>query len=198
MSLILIAVAAGVSVAAGLFAARRRGKGEPTKTDATAGATAKPAAPAEPSPFDGLALALGDVISSDREERWLAGALVAREAGRVVLVLFVAPEGVSHGAVAVFPAPRRDILWLAPAELVCPPEPPTTIEIGATTLSRRSRIPVAIERVGQGTPSIGETALWATYEGGADIAVVLCSQGKVFAWLGRHLGETDYERLGSG
>lgn len=199
MSLILIAVAASISVAAGVFAARRRKREDREDAEASDEArrgAGKPAA--APSPFEGLALALGDVVSSDREERWLAGALIAREAGRVVSVLFVAPEGATHGAVAVFPEPRRDIYWLAPVEVVCPDEPPTTLEIGAAMLSRRARIPVAIERVGQGTPPVGETALWAIYEGGADVALVLCSGRKVHAWMGRRREEGDYERLGGG
>jgi hypothetical protein len=199
MSLILIAVAAGVSVAAGLLAAhRRKGREDAEASDEDPRGAGKPAAVVAPSPFDGLALALGDVVSSDREERWLAGALIAREAGRVVSVLFIAPEGATHGAVAVFPEPRRDIFWLAPVDVVCPDEPPTTLEIGTTMLSRRARIPVAVERVGQGTPPVGETALWAIYEGGADVALLLCSGRKVHAWVGRRRDEGDYERLGGG
>jgi hypothetical protein len=170
------------------------GKPAPKSKPGKAAATAK-----EKSPFEGLPLKLGDVVSSTTEERWLAGALVAREEGRVLSVLFIAPEGAKLAAVAAFAPPRKEIFWMDPAELVSPEEPPATIELNGVALRRKGRLPVAIERLGQGAPSVGEEAIWGAYEGGAgEVAIVITGQGKVFAWMGQRLAEEQYDRLGEG
>lgn len=149
--------------------------------------------------FAGLPLKLNDVVSDHHEERWLAGALVAREQGRVISALFLAPEGAKLSAVAVFAAPRKDIYWMDPAELDVTDEPPATIELAGIAFRRKARLPVTIERVGQGAPSIGEEAIWGVYDGGpAEVAVVLISEGRVYAWQGRKLDEDRYDRLGEG
>ena len=149
--------------------------------------------------FAGLPLSLGDVVSDGHEERWLAGALVAREQGRVLSALFLAPEGAKLSAVAVFAAPRKDIYWMDPAELDVTDEPPATIELAGIAFRRKARLPVTIERLGQGAPSIGEEAIWGVYDGGpAEVAVVLVSEGRVHAWQGRKLDEDRYDRLGEG
>lgn len=149
--------------------------------------------------FAGLPLSLGDVVSDHHEERWLAGALVAREQGRVLSVLFLAPEGAKLSAVAAFAAPRKDIYWMDPASLDVTEEPPATIELGGVAFRRKARLPVTIERMGQGAPSIGEEAIWGVYDGGpAEVAVVLVSEGRVLAWQGRKLDEDRYDRLGEG
>lgn len=149
--------------------------------------------------FAGLPLALGDVVSDGHEERWLAGALVAREQGRVLSALFLAPEGAKLSAVAVFAAPRKDIYWMDPAELDVTEEPPATIELAGIAFRRKARLPVTIERLGQGAPSLGEEAIWGVYDGGpAEVAVVLVSEGRVHAWQGRKLDEDRYDRLGEG
>ncbi len=149
--------------------------------------------------FAGLPLSLGDVVSDGHEERWLAGALVAREQGRVLSALFLAPEGAKLSAVAVFAAPRKDIYWMDPAELDVTEEPPATIELAGIAFRRKARLPVTIERLGQGAPSLGEEAIWGVYDGGpAEVAVVLVSEGRVHAWQGRKLDEDRYDRLGEG
>lgn len=149
--------------------------------------------------FAGLPLSLGDVVSDGHEERWLAGALVAREQGRVLSALFLAPEGAKLSAVAAFAAPRKDIYWMDPAELDVTEEPPATIELAGVAFRRKARLPVTIERLGQGAPSIGEEAIWGVYDGGpAEVAVVLVSEGRVHAWHGRKLDEDRYDRLGEG
>jgi hypothetical protein len=149
--------------------------------------------------FAGLPLSLGDVVSDHHEERWLAGALVAREGGRVISALFLAPEGAKLSAVAVFAAPRKEIYWMDPAELDVTDEPPATIELAGIAFRRKARLPVTIERLGQGAPSIGEEAIWGVYDGGpAEVAVVLVSDGRVYAWQGRKLDEDRYDRLGEG
>jgi len=209
----VVAVTALLAAAAGYLAARSRTPSAPEKNDAKdpkkkkiqnpsagggsgiAGAKAAPA----PSPFEGMPLSLGDVVLAEAEERWLAGALVARENGRVVAALFFSPEGASTRSVAAFGPPRRDIYWMSPVEVVAPAEPPATLEIGEAMLTRRGRIPVSLERVGQGAPHVDDTLLWATYEGGGrDVAVLLAGGGKVLAWRGSRLDESDYDRLGAG
>jgi Ni/Co efflux regulator RcnB len=168
-------------------------------------ASRKPAAKVETAEekakktFAGLPLSLGDVVSDGHEERWLAGALVAREQGRVLSALFLAPEGAKLSAVAVFAAPRKDIYWMDPAELDVTDEPPATIELGGVAFRRKARLPVTLERLGQGAPSIGEEAIWGVYDGGpSEVAVVLVSEGRVHAWQGRRLDEDRYDRLGEG
>jgi hypothetical protein len=149
--------------------------------------------------FAGLPLSLGDVVSDHHDERWLAGALVAREQGRVIAALFLAPEGAKLSAVAVFAAPRKDIYWMDPAPLDVTDEPSATIELAGIAFRRKARLPVTIERLGQGAPSVGEEAIWGVYDGGpGEVAVVLVSDGRVYAWQGRKLDEDRYDRLGEG
>lgn len=178
---------------------RREGEGPPLPEKKPA-KKARPGAAPEPAPFATLPLALGDVVSlsSGVEERWLAGALVARENGRVIGALFLAPEGATLKAVAAFAPPRREVYWMAPAELTSPDEPPATIELGGIALQRKGRLPVSLERLGQGAPQVGPEGIWAVYDRGRDVAVVIASEGKAHAWVGTRLEEEEYDRLGGG
>jgi hypothetical protein len=222
---LLLAVTAAVAASMGYLAARKHGdeedappdSGDPSaakqkkdrdkdqKDDREGAPPNRPApkparkpAGAAPSPFASLPLALGDVVSSGAEERWLAGAVVAREGGRVVGALFLAPEGAVHKAVAVFAPPRKDIWWMSPASLASPNEPPATIEIDGVALARKGRLPVTLERLGQGAPHVGEEGLWAVYDRGRDVALVVASGGQAHAWSGIRLEEEEYDRLGGG
>lgn len=180
-----------------------RGKVESkSKPEPKAAPPRKPAA-GKPKPaediFADLPLALGDVVSALEEERWLSGALVAREEGKVLSVLFFAPEGAKVAAVAAFAPPRKDIFWMDPSELASLDEPPATIELDGVTFRRKGRLPVSMERLGQNAPSVGPEAIWGAYEGGkGEVAVVLTSEGKTHAWMGRRLDEEQYDRLGAG
>jgi hypothetical protein len=219
---LILTVTAAVAASMGYLAARRQGDAAP-ESDRNPGAKGKGgpgddeedgdreggagrAGKRKPRPpvratsaFEDLPLALGDVVTAEREERWLAGALVAREQGRVVGVLFVAPEGAVQKAVAVFSPPRRDVYWMDPRDLEVPGEPPSTVEIGGIALRRRGRLPVTLERVGQGTPDLGEEGLWAVYEGGGrDVAVMIAGRGRTCVWSGARLDEHEYDRLGAG
>lgn len=212
---LLLAVTAAVAASMGYLAARKHGdeddgppdsgeEGGARKKDREKEPPAKPAPKpikkpaATVSPFATLPLALGDVVSAGAEERWLAGAVVAREGGRVIGAVFLAPEGAVHKAVAVFSPPRKDIWWMSPATVDSPSEPPATIEIGGVALPRKGRLPVTLERLGQGAPDVGEEGLWAVYDQGRDVALVVASQGKAHAWSGRRLDEDEYDRLGGG
>lgn len=207
MSLTLLALTAAVAAGAGYVVARKYKQdalvpddgadGTDAKGDAGKGVAAKKDADA-PSTA-GLPLELGDVVQAEGEERWLAGALMAREAGRLVSAVFFAPEGGTQHAVAAFAAPRRDIQWLVPAEADCPAEPPATLEVSGTSFTRKSRLPVRLERVGQGVPVVEDVGVLGTYEGGGrEVALVVTSGGKTLAWRGRRLDEDEYERLGKG
>lgn len=210
---LIMAVTAAVAATMGYMAARRKGddgeeqeeerKEAPPKDGppkSVKKAEPKPRAAADPkAAFAGMPFTLGDVVSAEHEERWLAGALVAREDGRVLAALFLAPEGKKLSAVAAFAPPRREIFWMEPTELTSPEEPPATIELGGLAMRRKGRLPVSIERLGQGAPAIAEEAIWAAYEGGGrDVAVVIVSEGRAHAWVGKRLDAEEYDRLGEG
>src|ERR1043166_5470216 len=96
---LIMAVTAAVAATMGYMAARRKGEHSeaPPKDGPPKGAKKaepKPHPAADPKAiFAGMPLTLGDVVAAEHEERWLAGALVAREDGVVLAALFVAPEG---------------------------------------------------------------------------------------------------------
>lgn len=210
----MMAVTAAIAATMGYMAARRRGddeRGDDERGDdegelraperRKAGARGAVPAGSEDlkAPFLGMPVALGDVVSSHVEERWLVGALVLREQGSVVAALLLAPEGGALTAVATFAPPRREIFWMEPVEVASPDEPPATIELGGVTMRRAGRLPVEVERLGQGAPGSFTQALFATYEGHRrEVAVVIASQGHVHAWAGRRLDEGEYDRLGEG
>lgn len=197
MTLTILAIAAAVAASTGYFLGRRpSSKGElPKDTKSTSGKNAKPALPA-PNPLAGFPLEMGDVVSSGGEERWLSGAIVAREQ-TVVMILFFAPEGREHWVVACYPLPDRDIFWLRPVEVVSPAEPPATLEIDGLTMQRRSRLPVRIERRGQGAPDVGSSGILASFHAGpGEVAIVLTSEGRCWAWSGRRIEFGAYDRMG--
>ena len=216
---LLIAVTAATAAAAGYLVARKAGrapsegdgddpgdeapdsKGEGEKPEKGTGTGRKRAGDAkkkpEPAPFATLPLALGDVVSNGTDERWLAGAVVAREGDRVIAALFVAPEGKENKAVAAFPPPRKDVWWMSPTEIQTPDEPPATIEVGGVAMSRKARLPVKLGKHGQGAPPVGEEGIWAVYDRGRDVAVVISSGGVAAAWVGVRLEEDEYDRLGA-
>jgi len=196
MTLTILAITAAVAASMGYLASRRAAKKElPKEADPETNKKPKAALPAS-NPLAGFPLELGDVISSGGEERWLSGAIVAREQA-VVMILFVAPEGREHWVVACHPLPERDILWLRPVEVVSPAEPPATLEIGEFTMQRKSRLPVRFERLGQGAPDIGSTGILATFTAGArEMALVLTSGERCWAWSGRSIDSSEYDRMG--
>jgi hypothetical protein len=197
--LLALAAAAALVASAGggfLVASRRRTKREQKEQDK---GDSKPEKAPPKDAFASLPFAVGDVVVVDHEERWLAGAVLAKEGGEVVAALFFAPEGAATKAVAVFAPPRKHIYWLAPARVDSPSEPPASIELEGVPMTRRGRLPVSLSQHGQGTPSISDAGIFAEYEGGADeVAVVLTSAGRAFAWSGRRVNESAYDRLGHG
>ncbi len=209
---LLLAVTAAVAASMGYMAARKHGQEdepphgsdggdrESGEADEKPGRRPPPVVKKAPqgSPFATLPFALGDVVSSAHEERWLAGAIVAREDGRVIGALFLAPEGKENHGIAVFAPPRKDVWWMSPADIASPSEPPATLEIRGVAMSRKGRLPVTLERLGQGVPPLGDEGVWAVYDRGRDVAVVITSQGQTHAWSGVRLEEGEYDRLGGG
>lgn len=213
MSFLLAAIAVGALCASAgggfLFAARRRpgdpgphgdGEGVPKKGDRRDDRGSSPRrSHLLKRAFEALPFALGDVVVADREERWLAGGLLAKEGDKVVAAIFFAPEGAKITTVAAFARPRRDVWWLAPASVDSPSEPPASIEIDGAPMTRRARLPVSLSSHGQGVPTLADSGILAEYDGSADdVAILLTSGGRAFAWRGRKLDEGTYDRLGSG
>ncbi len=205
MSFVLFAAIAALTAgAAGALFSRRRG------------ARSSPALPAasevEPTvdPLAGVALAIGDVVSVSADapgtaavgarsrERWLTGALVAREGTTLIAVVFFAPEGATIESVVAFAAPRRDIAWVSAAAAEIGAEPPSTLEIDGKILERKSRVPVTIERLGRNVPRLGEAASLAEYASGRDVAWVVRGDAGALSLVGVRLDEGEYERMGRG
>jgi hypothetical protein len=153
-----------------------------------------------PDPLAGFPCSLGDVVvrRGERDEAWLAGALVLREDQRVA-VLFVAPEAREDRALFV-----RDgaVTWLAPfADMPAMPsgEPPHAIEHEGTTFERTRRLPVHVERLGTGAPAVGDRAVVGEYSGlGVELVVVIAGTEAAVAWHGVALSEGDYDVLPGG
>jgi hypothetical protein len=197
VSLLLVATLSAIAVVSTGYLARARVRRD--RRSVPARRQPDRSARKDDLPLDDLPVALGDVVSFDGTERWLSGALIASERGRVIAALWVAPEGAAQHAVAAFPAPDRSLFWLQPAAVSSPEEPPATIDLNGVAMRRRRRLPVTLVRIGQGAPDVGDTGMLATYDGtGRDVAVLIAGRGRVLAWAGRKLDPDEYERLGTG
>jgi hypothetical protein len=153
-------------------------------------------------PFAAFPCTLGDVIvrRAERDEAWLAGALLFAE-DRPVAALFVAPEAGGDRAIFVREG-TRDLVWLAPlpAAVSAPAgEPPHTIEHRGARYERRRRLPVRVEVHGTGVPAVGSRAVIAEYAGpGADAIVLVVGTDATRAWQGGTLAEEHYDILPGG
>jgi hypothetical protein len=187
-------VAAG-GVVIGRWLARRLRARVPGEAAAAVAASSTPKLAAFPCQ-------LGDVVvrTAERDEAWLAGALVFEEQ-RPVAALFVAPEAGADRAVLVR-ASDDGVTWLsplAPGELPLTPDPPYTIEHGGVRFQRARRLPVGVTRLGSGAPSVGERAVIAEYAGpAAEQIVVVVGTEQTLAWVGVALGKGDYDVLPGG
>lgn len=156
----------------------------------------------------GFPCKLGDVLvrAAEGDEAWLAGALVFEEE-RPVAALFIAPEAGGDRAIFVRPArgsdaARADVTWLAPVDLRDLPglgptgEPPHALEHGGVRYERSRRLPVKVERIGTGAPSVGSQAVVAEYSGaGAERILAVAGSPGTLAWAGLALRESEYEVL---
>ena len=167
----------------------------------TKGKVDGPGAAAEPAPpgLEAFPCRLGDVVVrlAERDEAWLAGALVFEEQ-QPVAALFVAPEAGADRAVLVHHA-EEGLLWLSPlgpAPLVLPGDPPMTLEHAGARFERWRRLPVRVRRLGAHAPAVGDTAVVAEYRGpGAERAVVVAGDQRTCVWVGIALRNTDFDVL---
>jgi len=170
----------------------RAGEGEPASSK-------KPSAA---ETLDGFPCRLGDVVVrvAERDEAWLAGALVFAEE-RPVAALFVAPEAGADRAVLARES-VEGLTWLSPVpigELALPADPPHTLEYRGARFERIRRLPVSVARLGTGAPSVGDRAVVAEYQGqGAERMVVVAGSERTLAWVGVALGQGEYDVLPGG
>jgi len=199
-----------VVLAGGLVIGRRIAKGLRRRPpdDATEAATEQNDAPSKPDALAGLPCSLGDVVvrTAERDEAWLAAALVFEE-DHAVAVLFVAPEaGADRAILARAGAPG--LVWLAPlgpGEVAPTGDPPFVIEHGGVRYDRDLRLPVRVARLGAGAPTVGERAVLAVYAtaptGGAPPAarlVVVAGTQQTLAWVGVALDPGEFDVLPGG
>ena len=132
----------------------------------------------------------------DGAEAWLAGALVLREDAPAA-VLFIAPDASGERAIYVRPRPIAEIAWLTPVPrdaLTVGAEPPSALEIEGVRFERNRRLPLRTQRVGTGTPDVGETAILGEYRAASgEVAIVIVTDGIARGWRGRRLGEGEFE-----
>jgi hypothetical protein len=198
LSLVVDALIVVGGLALGRWIARRVGAGRPRATTRT-----PEKAVAASDPFAALPCRLGDVVvrSLERDEAWLAGALVLEE-DHPVAALFVAPEAGGDRAVFARDAPGSGITWLwplAPGDLPLTKEPPHALEYDGAHFERARRLPVRVARVGSGAPTVGDRAVLAEYAGpGTQRIVVVAGTERTMAWKGVALTPSDYDVLPGG
>ena len=179
------------------FRARRRTSGS------TPQAAQRDAAQATTDPFASMPCKLGDVVvrTAERDEAWLAGALVFEE-DKPVAALFVAPEAGGDHALFVRDAPGAGLTWLIPlakGALPLTSDPPHAVELEGARYERARRLPVKVTRVGTGAPSVGARAVVAEYAGAAaERLLVVAGTEQTLAWRGVSLGEGEYDVLPGG
>jgi hypothetical protein len=145
---------------------------------------------------------LGDVVvrTAERDEAWLAGALVFEEQ-QPVAVLFIAPEAGADRAVWVHEA-GDGLTWLSPlnpVELPLPGDPPMAIEHAGARFERWRRFPARVQRLGSHTPMVGDTAVVAEYIGpGSERIVVVIGAARTSLWRGVTLQNGDFDVLPRG
>ncbi len=154
-------------------------------------------------PFATFPCALGDVVlrRAERDEAWLAGALLFSEDAPVA-VMFVAPEAGEDRALFARDG-ALEIAWMSRLVGVAPVaagrEPPHAIEHEGVRFERARRLPVRVDRLGTGAPSVGGRAIVAEYSGpGADRIVAVIGDDATVAWRGAALTEDAYEVLPGG
>ena len=198
MTLLLDVAVIGGGILIGRWISRavraRRGKASPAVEPSPREEPARP-------PFEGLPCALGDVVvrSAERDEAWLAGALVFEEAAPVS-VLFVAPEaGADRGVYVRHDAPRRAARGSRPsrgARSHWPPSLPTRSSTRASATSEPRRLPVRVRRLGTGAPEVGPEAVVADYTAaGGRRLVVGAGKEQTHAWGGECVAVSRVEVL---
>jgi hypothetical protein len=196
----VVVVAGGIALVRWVL--RRARRNAPVRAEA-AGREGASDAPRASELLAGFPCKLGDVVlrSAERDEAWLAGALVFLE-DRPVAALFSAPEAGGDRALFVRAAPGAGITWLAPLApgvLDVPKEPPHALELDGVRFERARRLPVDVKRVGSGAPPVGARAVVAEYTGPANQRLlVVAGADATLAWKGASLGDGEYDVLPGG
>jgi hypothetical protein len=152
------------------------------------------------TPFDGFPCKWGDVVVrvAERDEAWLAGALVFEEE-HPVAVLFIAPEAGGDRAIWARKADGAGLAWLVPSQSVAlgpGAEPPHALEVDGERYERSLRLPVRVTRLGSGAPAVGAQAIVAEYRGaGGARMIVVGGSDRTLAWKGSVLLEGEYDVL---
>jgi hypothetical protein len=155
---------------------------------------------AEGALFAAFPCKVGDVVmrSAERDELWLAGALVFREEGPVA-ALFAAPEAGGDRALFVRAVPGAGVVWLSPlpaAVVRSTGDPPHAVEVDGVRYERARRLPVSVSRVGSGAPAAGDRAIVAEYTGPANARLlVVAGSDSTLAWRGVALADGEYDVL---
>jgi hypothetical protein len=145
---------------------------------------------------------LGDVVirTAERDEAWLAGALIFEEE-RPIAALYLAPEAGADRALFVREA-AEEVTWLSPlpiTDLTLTAEPPPAVEHRGVRFERVRRLPVRIGRAGSGAPSVGDHGVIAEYDGqGPERIFVVAGSERTIAWVGVALRRGEYDVLPGG
>jgi hypothetical protein len=199
VSLVIDAVVVVGGIALGRWIIRRARASRSRGEDAGMEGATMPEPPAA-DPFASLPCKVGDVVmrSAERDEAWLAGALVFAEE-KPVAVLFAAPEAGGDRAVYARVAPGAGLVWLAPlppAVVRTGGDPPHSLEVDGVRYERARRLPVSVSRAGSSAPSVGDRAVVAEYTGPANARLlVVAGSDATLGWRGVALGEGEYDVL---
>jgi hypothetical protein len=190
LTLAAILIGAGALFGGGTWAWRRR---RPPAKPSAATATA----PVKVSLLStrGFDIELGDVIEVGGRELWLEHGWVLAEGEDPIVALFSAREA----TLVALPAPSRALYLLDEVDLKLPGDPPLTLESNGVRFERVRRLPIRVEVLEKSPPLPWEEALLSEYRGLAtDALFVLGQTGRLRAWQGRQVGESEIERWGGG
>jgi hypothetical protein len=150
----------------------------------------------------GFPCALGDVLVRrlEGDEAWLAAALIFAEQ-RPIAVLFVAPEARADRAIfARFE--EGEVLWLQPVDdcvLDLSRDPPMRLEHAGVRFDRRRRLPVRVQRAGDGAPVVGDKAVLGEYAApGGERFVAVVGTASSLGFRGVALAPSQYDVLPGG
>lgn len=191
MSLVIAALVAGGALFGGGALAWLRRKRPTSRKQASTSVPAKPGALAK----RGFDLELGDVVEIGGRELWLEQGWILSEGDDPVVAMFSAKEA----TLVTLPAPSKASYLLDAVELAFPGDPPLTLESAGIRFERVRRLPVRVEPLEKSPPLPWDQALLSEYRGLAtDALFVLGNAGRIRAWQGRLVGESEIERWGGG
>lgn len=136
-----------------------------------------------PNPFALFGYGLRDVLIRTRDdEALLSGGYRMKEGSQVSAAVFVGPgaRGVTRVVVA-FAAERDDLLWLEllpEGAVEVGREPATTLLINDEPYERSRRLPVAVERFGEGLPAIDDEVTLYEYGSAEGRSALVLRGGK--------------------